>query len=306
MSDDPISTLLEDDVWQRERTRAWPLAVLAVCLVVAVLGVWWLLGRGGGAETLSADAAEGSTTSSTTMAAVPVDLVPYLTVPQVLNLPTVLPAGWERCGTTVMCDPDDPTRSIRRRDLVTAPANALLSGVSGLVFPDTPAVEIAIVIPSAPGIAFAASGLTRDDLLAVVASVPLATDDTLLVPDEGVLEERPDRDVVASLLGIEPDAVAGQFFFEAADLGISVQFAEAAGELGGIPGARLDMRASALALADPVSVSTERTLIVGSDGGGAFSTWLQRGYRWRVFGSLSADSLTDLVLGMEERIAGLP
>jgi hypothetical protein len=116
---DALKVLLEEDVWTDDHSWVgWAIAGLA--MVVVLVAGWWLLGRPHpepeAAVTTTGPATTTTAAATTTLPDLP--LAQLLTDPQILNLPTRIPAGMVPCtdpfgteaSTTVhyLCVPSEP------------------------------------------------------------------------------------------------------------------------------------------------------------------------------------------------------
>lgn len=307
----PIERLLAEDMDEEESSPWWLAGGLAVALFMTGVVVWWVFFSGSGEEPVSEEPVAAVTTTTTLTR---VDLVPFETDPLILAMPRTLPRGMGLCAddTATFCDPNDPSRTItitHQDEMLRDTSSAGSRGIRRLPSDD---LTMAIAFPGS-ALIFEANGIPPNQLVAIISSVPLASNDSINVPDEPQLNELLERDFIAEHLGISEalvkDRGQGNWGVNTKDITFTYIPIDAfsGGSVEGIGG----FRESAARLQDPVSVSEDRTLVVGFDPrlgevGQYVAQWIQRKTMWflRMDESIvSADEFLDRIVDLESAIA---
>lgn len=300
--------------------RPWIIAAAAAAAVVAVfVPVAWL-----GAQ-IGDDMANSSppvTVASTPIPVAPVVLVPFEPDPAVLTLPAVVPEGMQVCEEEplVLCDPGDGSRSItitHHNEMLRGTSSAGVDGIRRMPGED---LAMAIWFPQS-ALIYDAEGIPSHQLVSIVSSVPLASNDAIVVPDEPPLTEPLPRQFVAELVGVPEEAVddhgggtwgvnTGDIVFGYSPVDKSWQDVRAT----------IEIRELAAALKDPTSLSQDRTLVAGylpgfdKKPGEYTARWFQRGIDWWIWvdefrgdgSTVTIDEFVVQVRAMERLIAEYP
>ncbi len=311
---DPLRTLPEDDVTARRPMPRWlwPVVIGVIALVIGFGVVWWFAGGG------DSDAASTTATSSTTTTAAPnVALVPFVTEPELLNLPTLAPEGFEVCASdedVVLCNPSSatPTITVSRPDEPIWGTTS--TGTAGVRWMEGSGHSVAILFDGT-GIVYTSTGLNDSRLVEIVASVPIASNDSIVIPDEPLLNAPLEQAFIADLLDIPIDDVEnrGQGHCGVNTDDFTFGYADNASVLGGDTQIKMMMRGAAAQWDEPASISVDRSLIEGYVPRASqwAAQWVQRGYMWRLYAvhSSAVESrarFEALVTEVETAIGDLP
>lgn len=292
--------------------RVWAVVIGVLGLSVGLGVVWWFTSASDPDEALTATE---STTTVTQLSEVP--LVGWVTDPQLLVLPTRMPEGFEVCGSALyiaLCNPQLDGAKIVVAVSANAPVDDTSStGIDGVRWVGGSDTEIAIVFPYS-GVVYTAEGLSGPLLRDIVASVPIASSDWIVLPDEPPLGAPLERAFVADLLGIPEDQVdnhgSGYWGVTTRDLGFG--YTDTNTFQGGVAELKSALNQSAMHLRDPVSTSDDRPLLVGFDPNGSRwrAEWVQRGKWWFLDASNTAvperSQFEELVARIEKEIAEVP
>ncbi len=310
--DSLLASPLDDD--QHSRKGVSIAVVTALVVIAAVVVLWVFLSRSEQGPAQAAPVEETTTVTVTTTTVSRVDLVPFTTDPVILTMPRTLPRGMGLCGddSVTLCDPDDPSRTITItlfEEMLRDTSSAGPRGIRRLPSDD---LAMAIAFPGS-ALIFEADGIPPNQLVSIISSVPLASNHSINVPDEPQLNELLERDFIAEHLGISEalvkDRGQGNWGVNTKDINFTYMPIDAfsGGSVEGIGG----FRESAARLQDAVSVSEDRTLVVGFDprdgeAGQYVAQWIQRKTMWflRMDESIvSAEEFLDRVKGLESAIA---
>lgn len=303
-----VSSPYDDEpAWNRK----W--AVLGVLIVAVGAGaVWWWTTVGGDADVEAAP----TETTTTVVQLSDVPLVPWETESQLLVLPTRMPEGFEVCGAALyisLCNPELDGVKITVAVKADGPVGDTSStGVDGVRWVDGSDTEVAIVFPYS-GVVYTGEGLSGTLLRDIVATVPIASNDWIVIPDEPPLAAPLERAFVADLLSIPEEQVddhGGQTWgVTTQDLGFGYGDTES---MRGVAGIRSALNQSALQFREPTSIRADRPLLVGFDANRSRwrAEWVQRDIYWFLDVSKNAvperSQFEELVTSIEQKIADLP